>query len=305
MKESTVALGTARSLVGILCEPPSTGCAAERPAVIILNAGVLHRVGPNRLYVHIARHLALLGLPSLRFDFSGIGDSARRIDELPYEQSVVDETDSVIGNLCATLRISRFILLGLCSGADIAFHVARRDARVVGVVLLNPQYYRVEADPPLKGHVRSKESARYVRHQAMWRAASWRKALTGKIDYRSVAAIACSEIAKRWVGMKHDVPGASLLKDGMQEMWSRGLAVLAVFSFGEPGLDYLRLALGSHLKSYVTARMLHVEVLHNADHLFTQLESQRALLQLLSARVPAMLSNRFSDVIVQPAVTAM
>ena len=58
MKEQAHLFGTSESLVGISCEPEQQAYLAEQPAVIILNSGILHRMGPNRLYVTLARTIA-------------------------------------------------------------------------------------------------------------------------------------------------------------------------------------------------------------------------------------------------------
>ena len=69
------------------------------PAVIILNAGLLHRVGPNRLSVEIARRLAAQGYPSFRFDMSGVGDSELVEGGLLYiersRQDVIESMDAL------------------------------------------------------------------------------------------------------------------------------------------------------------------------------------------------------------------
>ena len=90
-RELPVLLGRRKSLVGILTEPQQAAGARERPAVVILNAGIIHRVGPNRLHVQLARALAQAGVTVLRFDMSGIGDSPNRHDVLsPLEAAMAD-----------------------------------------------------------------------------------------------------------------------------------------------------------------------------------------------------------------------
>ncbi len=84
MRERAVVFGDPPDLVGVLTEPD--GVCRDR-GVIILNAGIIHRVGPNRLHVRMARALASLGFPVLRFDFSGQGDSGRRVDGPSYQES--------------------------------------------------------------------------------------------------------------------------------------------------------------------------------------------------------------------------
>jgi hypothetical protein len=115
-----------------------SGIAAAPPTVIFLNAGVLHRVGPHRLHVTLARLLAECGFPGLRIDLSGIGDSRPLPGVLTFRESSVVDARAAMDELGATVGVASFILFGLCSGADNALATALEDARVVGLVLLDP-----------------------------------------------------------------------------------------------------------------------------------------------------------------------
>src|SRR5207245_9671853 len=144
MREEAVVFGETKSLVGILTDPPMRNGSRPKPAVILLNPGIVHRVAPGRIYVRMARALAAMGFVVLRFDFSGIGDSAVRHDNLPFDKSAVRETQAAMHFLEATRGISRFILLGGCSGARISLQTACCDTRVVGTFLINLQFTEVE-----------------------------------------------------------------------------------------------------------------------------------------------------------------
>src|SRR5260370_9264518 len=89
MKEEAVQFGEAGSLIGIVATSPEAN--AKNSAVILLNPGIVHRVGPGGIYVTIARPLAARGFAALRFYFSGIGDSAVRLDNCPFSKSSADE----------------------------------------------------------------------------------------------------------------------------------------------------------------------------------------------------------------------
>ncbi len=142
MKEKVLRFGVDRGLSGILSEPEATGRAEGAPGVILLNSGILHHVGPSRLYVRLARRLATDGHVTFRFDFSGIGDSESRRDSLPFVESAPAETRDAMDLLGQKLGIRQWLLIGLCSGADMAFKVAGLDDRVVGMVQLDPYAYR-------------------------------------------------------------------------------------------------------------------------------------------------------------------
>ena len=142
MKESASVFGTTTPAVGILTMATAPTGRGNLPAVVLLNAGRMHRVGPNRLYVRLARQLASAGFTVLRFDFAGIGDSPRRGDDVPLDEAVLEETREAMEYVTRTTGADRFVLIGLCEGARNAFRVATADARVVGVLMIDGFAYR-------------------------------------------------------------------------------------------------------------------------------------------------------------------
>ena len=115
---------------------------ASRTAVLFLTAGLLHKVGPNRLHVELARRLAGHGHATLRFDMSGIGDSPSRADGVSEEARAVQDTMAAMDALQKRFGHDRFVLFGLCSGADNAHPTALRDRRVAGIICLDAYIYK-------------------------------------------------------------------------------------------------------------------------------------------------------------------
>lgn len=137
MIERVVQFGSVASLTGVLTEP-SPGCTVlDVPPVLLINSGILHKVGSCRLYVKLARAFADAGIASLRFDLSGLGDSDVRKDALSFEESAVAETQEAMDHLTRLRGWSTFQLGGLCSGADVAHMTAVVDARVVGMASID------------------------------------------------------------------------------------------------------------------------------------------------------------------------
>lgn len=141
MNERVVQFGAGGSLVGILTDPP-TPERGGRLAVLLLNAGELHRIGPHRINVKLARRLVATGHVAFRFDFSGLGDSGPRRDGLPYPESAIQEARDAMDHLSSTHGIERFVFVGFCGGADNAFRIACADSRVCGAFLLDWFPYR-------------------------------------------------------------------------------------------------------------------------------------------------------------------
>lgn len=138
-REQTLLLGERKALVGVITQPAATNPSpAERPTVVMLNSGIIHRVGANRMNVSLARRLAQAGFTVVRFDLSGIGDSEPRNDGLSPIEAVLADIREVLDALQASRGATRFILMGLCSGADHAVVYAPGDPRVVGIVQLDP-----------------------------------------------------------------------------------------------------------------------------------------------------------------------
>ncbi len=142
LAEQALVLGARKSLVGVVTPAVAPARRPEAPFIVILNAGIIHRVGPNRMHVALARVLAAAGFSVLRFDLSGLGDSEARDDGLaPLEGNLADIRE-VIDMLQATRQVRRVVLVGLCSGADHSVIYAASDPRVAGVVLLDPSIPR-------------------------------------------------------------------------------------------------------------------------------------------------------------------
>lgn len=137
MIERVVQFGSAASLSGVLTEPSPVLAVAGVPPVVLINSGILHKVGSCRLYVKLARALADAGVTTLRFDLSGLGDSDVRKDALSFEESAVAETQEAMDYLTRLRGRESFQLAGLCSGADVAHMTAVVDPRVVGMASID------------------------------------------------------------------------------------------------------------------------------------------------------------------------
>ncbi len=138
LTEEPLHFGQGGRLFGILTQPKKLiHNGQELPVFVFLNSGLVHRVGPRRLYVRLARKLAEIGFTSLRVDLAGKGDSFSR-SHLTTEQSLTEDYGDIISVLEARQNQLRLIVSGLCSGADDAIFLTPKDPRIVGMVLLDP-----------------------------------------------------------------------------------------------------------------------------------------------------------------------
>lgn len=287
MRERAIRFGRSTPLIGVLTEPaqPSPGL----PAVLMLNSGILHHVGASRLHVQLARWLSARGYITLRFDLSGIGDSEARKDTLPFEQSAVMETREAMDHLAQQKGVTKFVLFGLCSGADMAFKVALVDDRVAGVVQLDAWAYRT-----IGYYVR--HYGRRARHLGAWTNAARR--LVRRVAASQTPAPAAEERGPdlETSAYRRRFPPRESVAADLRTIAGRGTELLYIFS-GDQSEHY------NHQTQYRTSfrdvdfgERLRVEYVGEADHLFTRLDHQRWVLttveEWIAARVPPMNSPR-------------
>lgn len=142
-KHKALLLGEHETILGIATEPATLD--PDKPVCIVLNAGIIHRIGAHRNAVNIARDLANAGFAVVRLDLSGIGDSPRRRDALDFGASAVADVREVMDHLGKLYETERFVAIGLCSGADNGFQAAVVDERLVGAVFLDGYAYPTNA----------------------------------------------------------------------------------------------------------------------------------------------------------------
>ena len=141
---------------------PSAGKATI--GVIVMGMGIAD--------MQAVRRFAKLGLVAMQIRL--IKDTAHHRDEprrfATYDSTGVSRCQAAMDFLTSEHGVQRFILMGNCALANIAFNSARQDARVVGIILTNPHIPK-----SLTNTLRFK----IERHLFRWK--SWGRLLTGKM----------------------------------------------------------------------------------------------------------------------------
>ncbi len=136
--ETPVLFGPDEGLFGMLSQPQA---GRTDVACLVLNTGVNHRIGPHRINVKTARRLASAGIPTLRFDLSGIGDSVAAQSRNAFRAQAVEDMKAAMDFLGERYGVRRFLVFGICSGAENAMAVALADPRITGMLAFDGEMY--------------------------------------------------------------------------------------------------------------------------------------------------------------------
>jgi dienelactone hydrolase len=287
LRESAVIFGGPRKLFGILTGPPPAARRADLPAIIMLNAGSIHRIGAHRLYVSMARRWAALGFQVLRVDLSGIGDSpvgAGAQENLTYPRDRAEDIAAAMDFLSDNIKVDRFILTGLCSGGDITFEIGFRNPRVAGAIMINPRTFCVND----LSMVDSYQQARAYQGSLL-QTDSLKKFLRGDADVARAARIVAPKVAdqlKRAVSSavskalgggrnnegdpsSSERPRENNVPKCLQIMAERGVDTFLVVTEHDPGVDYVDANYGREMRALASlSGYLRTEV-KGTDHTFT------------------------------------
>jgi len=284
IEEQVEVFGVSHRLVGVSAAPIERPEGDPRPAVILLNSGLIHRVGPKRLSVRLARSLAHEGVVALRFDVSGLGDSEPRRDGISMVEGVIRDAQEAMSHLEKVYGVSRFLLMGICSGAMVSFVTALADPRVVAIGLIDPQDFGAS-------HLESPAAGKSTFVQHYWRLVRAKpltgerviRLLTGKANYRRFIEVIGTQLRGLLYSHREMLSSAGdHLIGQMQDLGKRGVKVLLLYTEKGESLDYFNLTLADHLERLGGECRLEVEVIPDADHEFSLLESQDSLVRLVT-----------------------
>ena len=305
LTERPVVLPCETRLFGILTEPPRS--AACRGGVILLNAGATHHVGPNRMYVTLARRWAKQGCLVLRIDLAGLGDSAAandRPENEVYPAPAIEEVAAAVEFMRSRYGIANVTLVGLCSGAYHALRAAVAKVPVKRILMVNPLNFfwrqgKTQNDLLWLG---------FVHNPGMYRrqvipSRFWNKLLARQVNVSRLlklhAQYGCELL--QWIGRdlarSVHVPLPRDLGNELEDIASRGVDIALVFARGDPGIALLRHQAGSAVKRL--DRRCRIHMIDGADHIFSQSVPRTTLESILTEELfahPASTRNTVSSV---------
>ncbi|RZI83553.1 MAG: alpha/beta fold hydrolase [Rubrivivax sp.] len=274
LNEIAVVFGAERHLVGTLTLPTDT--TAQPVAFLLSNAGVIHRIGPHRFNVKLARQLAKGGFTSLRFDLSGQGDSRAPTQAESFERQNVADLRAAMDHLERVCGIKRFVIAGICSGAHNGLATALADPRVAGLWMMDgytystPKTNRVRYQQQLKG--------RFFGTLGSWALKALRMVTSRLLPG---GAKAQAKPATAVVDYGFTTPPREAFAASMQALVDRGVNIFMVYSGSMLWYYNHASQFRDAFAAYPFAKTVRCDYVPHIDHTVTTLAAQRELLKTI------------------------
>ncbi len=246
------------SRIGIVHE----AAGDPRRGVLMVVGGPQYRAGSHRLYVAIARNLADAGVPVMRFDHGGVGDSGGSVSEV---EGLAREIDAAITAFQVRIPgLDELILWGLCDGATAALLYAAASPTIAGLVLVNP--WSGDDSPMAAGQLGHYYGAK-MRHLGFWK-----RLVRGEVDFAGAMRDLANTLRRR--------PGGPTAQNSLPRRLDQAAA-----GFDRPILLVLS---GQDLTArkfetacnWTAARRLTKRDVPQADHTFSEADSRQQLIEL-------------------------
>jgi dienelactone hydrolase len=295
--ERALFVDEARTLFAITTElenSPPRPRAPQVHGVVMLNGGATSHIGPNRMYVDLARRWAASGYVVLRLDLAGLGDSATRPGQNRnevYPPGALDDVSAAISFLRREFGVEHVSLAGLCAGAYHALRSAISGLHVNTVLLVNPLTFYWRQGSKLSDLQEAEVLANPgIYAEKIFSFKAWRKVMDGRVNLWRVFMVFLRRALMTAVSTARDLSRLLRIKLPrdlgweLQSLASRGVRVVFLFARGDVGQDLLRMQGGSAVKSIGDRCRVHI--IEGADHIFSQGAARKELLQLLTNELP-------------------
>jgi len=255
MKEVIHTFGSEKNLTGIATIPDNIN---KKAAVILFNAGVLHKVNAFDMNIDLMKILANDGSLVFRFDLSGMGDSKKSKIKSTLSEQVINDLIQSMDLIEDKYNIKDFVFIGLCTGADNAHKISVTDDRVMGVVWLDgyayptTEYNKLNFVRYIKAALNPVKLLRFIRKK-------FAVILGGNSDYESDEGVD---------NYFWELPDKEVYRKQMQDIFKRNSKGLYLYSGGVNDYYLYEGQFFDAFKGEAFLSNIEEQYYANADHLY-------------------------------------
>ena len=305
--ETPLRFGPNKRLFGILCRPSHS--APRAPIAIMVNTGRSRHTGDARFYVTLARDLAAQGIASLRMDIAGLGDSDSdpRVGEtVLHDVATCRDVSSAIDEV-TTMGWNNAALIGICSGAFLAFQSALRDPRVTSVDLINQQRFLASAEPAAASAPPPLRRPAGFYLKSLLRGFAWRAIFSGRVDVVGVLLGVLRPVLgryTRWMGRQYEMitgrqTGSGAVHRLFRQLSERRVRVRLWYGEADPGWPELESWFGRRGAGVHRFRGIDLRTMPESDHALHGGEARARLAVLLCAEFRSHASSPRPEMLVE------
>lgn len=292
-------------IFGIVTEPEVV--EDGRPTIVLLNAGSSYRIGPGRLNVLLARQFAVAGFRTIRIDLHGLGDSVTtspNAENDPYPATAFRDVELTLQHVCTAYGDQPQVLMGLCSGAYIAFQSAAqlKSSLLIESILINPLtfFWRegMTIDDDMTARMLFQDTHYY---QSLWKWEKWLKLVSGRTHIGLFGAMKLA--IRKLVGLiprsKHEPrltdvaqqfrvpshPEQNDLPGDLTRIAAADRKLAMFFASDDPGLTILMKDARATARRQERSGKLKIHSIKHADHTFSRDSARLKLMKQLVAHL--------------------
>jgi pimeloyl-ACP methyl ester carboxylesterase len=214
----------------------------------------------------------------------------------PYPETATADASAALDFLRAQ-GYSRFLALGLCSGAHTAFHTALSVQRheIGELILINPLTFYWSEGMSLETASRFEDVKAYKR--SMRDPARWLKLLRGDVNMKRLLEVAIAHprtIARSYYDAFCETllpRKAPRLSRDLRRLFEMNRQVTFLIAEGDPGRDILMAGAKRTASKAIRSGRIRLEMIPGGDHTFSQLAPRKDMIDRLSAHLKSRLDE--------------
>jgi uncharacterized protein len=263
------------SLLGILHLPDLD---TDLGVLMIVGGGPQYRAGGHRQLTLWARVLAEQGVPVMRFDYRGVGDSGGIFRGFEHIEA---DLDTAVREFFARVpHIKRLILWGECDASSAILMHAHKEPRVVGISLQNPW-----------ARTTSGQAKAYIKHYYLKRLTErsfWKNVLEAKFNPFAAVLSLLQDAHQALRGSSSTADGEAQNSNYIERMKAGFRAYTGHVLLYMSGRDLIArefddmVASDKEWKALMKCNSVHRIDLPLADHTFSSAEMRQAVIDSAS-----------------------